>query len=198
MPSGSRYPAARGPPWPGAPLWDSVPPLPAGMMPSAPPPHAGGRWGSERSVPTAPPRGRGGVESPAIPPDILTGGGGGAGDVRAREREAVVVNCSAQVRALLGTPALAGRVPGPLHSPVVGLPPSVRAEVGVHGPPPGLGHGRMALQCTVRWIGSFYARGGGRPSPAAGTLLVCGAFYEITSGIVDFFSLDCNGLVTDF
>lgn len=30
-----------------------------------------------------------------------------------------------------------------------------------------------------------------------GTLLVCGAFYEITSGIVDFFTLDKNGLVID-
>eukprot|EP00669_Euglena_mutabilis_P008107 TRINITY_DN323_c0_g1_i2.p1 TRINITY_DN323_c0_g1~~TRINITY_DN323_c0_g1_i2.p1 ORF type:complete len:369 (+),score=138.07 TRINITY_DN323_c0_g1_i2:28-1107(+) len=30
-----------------------------------------------------------------------------------------------------------------------------------------------------------------------GSLLVCGAFYEITSGIVDFFTLDKNGLVVD-
>eukprot|EP00667_Euglena_gracilis_P013367 EG_transcript_13779 len=32
---------------------------------------------------------------------------------------------------------------------------------------------------------------------ANGTLLVAGAFYEITSGIVDFFTLDKNGLVID-
>lgn len=32
---------------------------------------------------------------------------------------------------------------------------------------------------------------------ADGSLLVAGAFYEISSGIVDFFSLDKNGLVID-
>lgn len=32
---------------------------------------------------------------------------------------------------------------------------------------------------------------------ANGSLLVAGAFYEITSGIVDFFTLDKNGLVID-
>jgi len=31
----------------------------------------------------------------------------------------------------------------------------------------------------------------------SGDLLICGAFYEISSGIVDFFSLDKNGLVID-
>lgn len=31
----------------------------------------------------------------------------------------------------------------------------------------------------------------------AGSLLVVGAFYEITSGIVDFFSLDNNGIIKD-
>lgn len=32
---------------------------------------------------------------------------------------------------------------------------------------------------------------------ANGSLLVAGAFYEITSGIVDFFTLDKNGIVVD-
>eukprot|EP00668_Euglena_longa_P032082 GGOE01041368.1.p1 GENE.GGOE01041368.1~~GGOE01041368.1.p1 ORF type:complete len:488 (-),score=150.57 GGOE01041368.1:1283-2698(-) len=32
---------------------------------------------------------------------------------------------------------------------------------------------------------------------AEGSLIVCGAFYEITSGIVDFFSLDKDGLLCD-
>jgi len=32
---------------------------------------------------------------------------------------------------------------------------------------------------------------------AKGSIMICGAFYEISSGIVDFFSLDKNGLVVD-
>lgn len=36
-----------------------------------------------------------------------------------------------------------------------------------------------------------------REGVSDGSLLVCGAYYHVSSGIVDFFSLDKNGFVTD-